>query len=86
MAKLIPAAERLIRARKLIEQARAIPIPEGLMGKRDFSYIAAVKDILRQAKDMIKFIPLTPTATTAMKAEVKELHAEIEQTDEEILR
>lgn len=85
MAKLIPAAERLIRARKLIQQARDLPVPEG-MGKRDFSYIAAVKDVLRQAKDMVKFISMTPTATAEMKAEVKKIYAEIEQADEEILR
>ncbi len=85
MSKLIPAAERLIRARKLIQQARDLPLPEG-MGKRDFSYIAAVKDALRQAKDMVKFISMTPTATAEMKAEVKKIYAEIEQADEEILR
>ena len=27
MAKLIPAAERIIRARKLIQQARDLPVP-----------------------------------------------------------
>ncbi|MDP1714346.1 MAG: hypothetical protein Q8L41_06320 [Anaerolineales bacterium] len=85
MSKLIPAAERLIRARKLIQQARDLPLPEG-MGKRDFSYIAAVKDVLRQAKDMVKFISMTPTATTEMKTDVKKIYAEIEQADEEILR
>ena len=86
MAKLIPAAECLIRARKLIQQARDVPLPEGGMGKRDFSYIAVVKDYLRQAKDMIKFISMTPTATAEMKAEVKKIYAEVEQADEEILR
>ena len=85
MAKLILAAERLVRARKLIQQARDLPVPEG-MGKWDFSYIAAVKDLLRQAKDMVKFIPMTPTATAEMKADVKEIYAEIAQADEEILR
>ena len=56
MAKLIPAAERIIRARALIQKAREFPIPpEG--GRNDFSYIANVKDILRQARDMVKFIP-----------------------------
>ncbi|MDO8755272.1 MAG: hypothetical protein Q7J80_15350, partial [Anaerolineales bacterium] len=65
--------------------ARDLPVPEG-MGKWDFSYIAAVKDLLRQAKDMVKFIPMTPTATAEMKADVKEIYAEIAQADEEILR
>lgn len=86
MAKLIPAAERLVRARKLIQKSRDLSVPEGMMGKWDFSYIAAVKDILRQAKDMVKFISMTPTATAEMKAEVKKIYAEIEQAEEEILR
>ena len=45
MAKLIPAAERVIRARKLIQQAREFPIPPEL-GKNDLSYIAGVKDLV----------------------------------------
>jgi hypothetical protein len=85
MARLIPAAERIIRARKLIQQARELPIP-GEGGKSNFSYIAQVKDLLRQARDMVKFISLTPTATPDMKAEVKRIFEEIEQADREILR
>lgn len=85
MAKLIPAAERLIRARNLIQKAREIPVPESA-GKRDFSYIAAVKDVLRQAKDMVKFISMTPSATAEMKVEVKKIYNEIEQADEEMLK
>jgi hypothetical protein len=85
MAKLIPAAERLIRARKLIQKARDLPVPDR-MGKRDFSYIANIKDLLRQARDMVKFISMTPTATAEMKEEVKRIYREIEQADEEILK
>lgn len=85
MAKLIPAAERIVRARKLIQKARDLPVPaEG--GKYDFSYVAQVKDYLRQARDMVKFISLTPTATAEMKAEVKNIYAEAEQADRELLR
>lgn len=84
MAKLIPAAERIVRARKLIQKARDLPVPaEG--GKYDFSYVAQVKDILRQARDMVKFISMTPTATAEMKAEVKNIYAEAEQADRELL-
>ncbi|MDP1545738.1 MAG: hypothetical protein Q8L87_06930 [Anaerolineales bacterium] len=85
MAKLIPAAERVIRARKLIQQARALPVPETGLGKNDFSYIANVKDLLRQAKDMVKFIPQTAGVSAEMKAEVKRIYAEIEQAGTEIL-
>ena len=84
MAKLIPAAERIVRARKLIQQARDLPIPEG-MGRKDFSYIANVKDLLRQAKDMVKFISMTPTATMEMKADVKRIYEEMEEAERKIL-
>ena len=85
MAKLIPAAERIVRARKLIQQARDLPIPtEG--GRYSLSYVAGVRDFLRQARDMIKFISMTPSATTDMKAEVKKIIEEIEQANAEILR
>ena len=84
MAKLIPAAERVIRARALIQQARDFPIPVE-MGRKDFSYIANVKDLLRQAKDMVKFISMTPTATAEMKQEVKNIYQEVEDAEREIL-
>lgn len=84
MPRLIPAAERLIRARELIQKARDLSVPvEG--GKHDFSYIAKVKAVLQQARDLIKFIPYTPTATVEMKNEVKKIFEEAEQAEKEIL-
>ena len=85
MAKLIPAAERILRARKLIQQARDLPVPQSGLGKSDFSYIAKIKDLLRQARDMVKFIPQTAGVSAEMKAEVKKIYAEVEQADREIL-
>ena len=85
MPKLIPATERIARARKLIQQARDLPVPTTGLGKSDFSYIANVKDLLRQAKDMVKFIPQTAGVSAGMKEEVKKIYAEIEQADREIL-
>ena len=85
MAKMIPAAERVVRARKLIQKARAFPAPTEGLGRHDFSYIAAVKDLLRQAKDLVKFIPQTAGVSDEMKAEVKQIYAEIEQAEKEIL-
>jgi len=85
MPKLVPAAERIVRARKLIQQARDLPVPQGGLGKSDFSYIAEVKDLLRQARDLVKFIPQTAGVSTEMKEEVKKIYAEIEQADQEIL-
>ena len=84
MAKLIPAAERLIRARDLIQQARDYPIPPEL-GKNDLSYIARVKDLLRQARDLVKFIPQTAGVSTEMKEEVKKIYEELEKANREIL-
>jgi hypothetical protein len=85
MPKLIPAAERIVRARRLIQQARDLPVPHGGLGKSDFSYIAQIKDLLRQARDLVKFIPQTAGVSAEMKEEVKKIYAEIEQADKEIL-
>jgi ABC-type branched-subunit amino acid transport system substrate-binding protein len=85
MAKLIPAADRIARARKLIQQARDLPVPSTGLGKSDFSYIATVKDLLRQAKDMVKFIPQTAGVSVEMKEEVKRVYEEVEQANREIL-
>jgi hypothetical protein len=85
MAKLIPAAERIIRARALIQKAREIPAPPE-SGRNDFSYIANVKDTLRQARDMIKFIPQAAGVSAEMKDEVKRIYQEIEHADREILQ
>lgn len=85
MAKLIPAAERITRARKLIQQARDLPVPQGGLGKSDFSYIAQVKDLLRQARDMVKFIPQTAGVSAEMKEEVKKIFEEADQANQDIL-
>jgi hypothetical protein len=84
MSRLIPAAERIIKARALIQKARDLPVPEE-GGRGDFSYIAQVKDLLRQARDLIKFISMTPSATAEMKEEVKKIYQEADQANEEIL-
>jgi hypothetical protein len=85
MAKLIPAAERLTRARDLIQQARDLPVPQTGLGKSDFSYMAQVKDLLRQARDLVKFIPQTAGISTEMKEDVKKIYDEIEQANREML-
>lgn len=85
MAKLIPAAERVTRARDLIQQARDLYVPQTGLGKSDFSYIAQVKDLLRKARDLVKFIPQTAGVSAEMKAEVKKIYDEIEQASREIL-
>ncbi len=85
MPKLIPATERLTRARQLIQKARDLPVPSTGLGKSDFTYIATVKDFMRQARDMVKFIPQTAGVSADMKEEVKKVYEEIEQATREIL-
>ena len=84
MAKLIPAAERIIRAREFIQRAREFPVPPEL-GKNDLSYIAGVRDLLRQARDMVKFIPMTAGVSAEMKEEVRRIFEEADQANREIL-
>ena len=86
MSRLIPAAERIVRAQALIQKARQLPVPapaEG--GKYNFSYIAQVKALLQDARDLIKYIPKTPSATAAMKTEVNRILLEADQANQEIL-
>jgi hypothetical protein len=85
MSPTIPAAERLIRARALIQEARDLPVPAD-SGKYNITYIAQIKTLLRQARDLIKFIPYRPTATDEIKGEVEAIFAEADQTDKELLR
>ena len=83
MAKLIPAAERIIRAREFIQRAREFPVPPEL-GKNDLSYIAGVRDLLRQARDLVKFIPMTAGVSAEMKGEVRRIFEEADQANREI--
>ena len=85
MSKLIPAAERITRVRALIQKARDLPVPvEG--GKSDFAYIAQVKSLLQEARDLVKFIPYSPSATPEMKADVSRIFQEADQANKDILR
>ena len=85
MAKLIPAAERITRARELIQQARDLPVPQTGLGKSELAFIAEVKDLLRQARDLVKFIPQTAGVSAEMKEEVKKIYDEIEKAGREVL-
>lgn len=85
MPKLIPAAEKIVQARALIQKARDYPVPAEGLGKSDFSYMAQVKDLLRQARELVKFIPQTVGLAAQVKEEVKKIHQEIEDTLRELL-
>jgi hypothetical protein len=84
MARLIPSAERIVRARALIQKARDYPVPAE--GKVDFSYIAHVKDFLRQAKDMVKFLQMNPGVNAEIKAEARKIFEEADAAAQEILK
>lgn len=85
MAKQITADERIKRARKLIQNARDFPVPEGGLGKSDLSYVAGVKDLLRQARDLVKFIPMRAGISAEIKEEAEKVFEEIDQAKREIL-
>ena len=85
MTKLIPTEERSLLARKMIEKARALPVPAD-RGWGDFSYSAQVKDIMRQANDLIKFIPMTTGPSAELKAEATQLMKDIKTAEKEILQ
>lgn len=84
MSKVIPTAERIQKARALIQKARNLPLPPDT-GWMDFTYAANVKDILRQARDLVKFVQFMPNASTEVKNEVNALIDEIAKTEKEIL-
>ncbi len=84
MAKLITPAERIARALELIKIPRALAIPPD-PGWQDYSYVSRVKDLMRQAKDLIKFIPQNAGVNPEQKQDAQELLREIEKVEKEIL-
>jgi hypothetical protein len=84
MSRLIPAAERVRRARLLIQKARDLPLPAEL-GRNDFSYIAQVKALLQDARDLVKYIPKTPSVTAEIKEQVSQIFHEADRANQEIL-
>ncbi len=86
MSRLILSAERLVKARALIQAARDLPIPPQAEGGRiNFSYIARVKALLQDARDLVKYIPKTPSATPEVKQQVIQILREADQANQEIL-
>ncbi len=85
MARLITAAERIKRARELIQEAREYPVPEW-GGKYDLTYMAQVKGMLRQARELVQFIPKTAGATAEVKEDARKVIEEAEQAGHEIFR
>lgn len=84
MAKLIPALERIKRAKGIIQKARSLARPADA-GWQDFSYVAQVKDLMKQARDLVQFIPNSPGASDELKDEAKALIDETRRAEKEIL-
>jgi len=84
MSRLITSEQRIITARKLIQQVRETPLPDD-MGWANFTYVAQVRDTLRQAYEMIKFIPKMPGASQENKAEAWAIMDEVKEAEIEIL-
>ena len=84
MSRLITASERIAKARGLILQARALERSQEI-GWQDFSYTAQVKDIMRQARELLKFIAYTSGISSAVKEEAKLVQSEIDEAEQELL-
>lgn len=85
MSRFIPATERVQKAQVLIQKARDLPVPVEEGGRNNFSYIARVKGFLQEARDLVKFIPKSPSATTGLKEQVKQIFEDADRADREIL-
>jgi hypothetical protein len=86
MSRFIPALERIKRARLQTQKARDLPVPPASeAGKYNFSYVAQVKACLQEARDLIKYIPKTPSATAEMKEQVNQILQEADRANQEIL-
>ena len=86
MSRLILAAERVRRALQLIQKARDLPVPPPEeAGKYNFSYVAQVKAYLQDARDLVKYISKTPSATAEIKEQVSQILQEADRANQEIL-
>jgi hypothetical protein len=85
MARLIRNSDRIDRARALIKKVQDLPTPTDT-GMSSFSYVAEAKDLLRQARDLVKFIPQSPSANPEVKQEAQDILTEIEQAQKDVIR
>jgi hypothetical protein len=84
MSRQIPNPERIERARALIQEARLLPVPVE-SGKFNITYLAQLKGLLQQARDLVKFIQYSPSASPEMKKEVMSILEEADQANNDIL-
>ena len=84
MPKPLTSRQRLDQAKAFIQKAREVPEPPGL-GYRDLAFVAQVKDLLRQARDLVKFLQYSPSLTEDLKLEVKIFIENLPFIEKEIL-
>jgi len=84
LAKTLTTEERFKKARILIQKAHEIPAPAD-SGWESLSYAASVKDTLRQARDLLKFLPQTAGVPVDQKQEALALMQEIAEEEKKIL-
>lgn len=84
MSKLITNQERILKAKDLIREAQEIPVDPNAVFM-DIGYVARVRDLLRQAKDLIKFIPFSPSANNEMKQIAGDILKHINETENKLL-
>ena len=84
MAKVLTTEERFSKARVWMKKAGEIPAPAEA-GWETLNYAASVKDTLRQARDLLKFLPQTAGVTPEQKKEALDLMQKIVETEKVIL-
>ena len=85
MAKLMTPLERIEKAKACIGAAREIEEPASIGWDR-LSYVAQVKDKLREAFELVKLIQFSPSASNEVKAAAKGVIAEAKAAEDEILK
>jgi hypothetical protein len=84
MSKVLTTEERFTKALALMQKAREIPASDD-GGWDSLSYAAQVKDTLRQAHDLLKFLPQTAGVSAEQKKEAQDLMQEIVAVEKSIL-
>ena len=85
MAKLMTPPERIEKAKACISAARELEEPAAIGWDR-LSYVAQVKDKLREAFELVKLIQFSPSASNEVKAAAKTVITEAKDAEEEILK
>ena len=81
--KFKSAAERIEKARQLIQEARELPVPMA-GGKFNFDYLVKVKAKLREAREIVKLIPKRVGVSEEIKQAARDVLDEADQADQEI--